>query len=153
MIGHAAAVREWHPIQGSDSEIIVYVIQSVIIRPDFRSRGLGKDLMNQVEQALIAYHPNVPSIRLVLEAAADSRQLQFYIRLGYTVTQNSDQKCCLSPTSSSSNLSGGFRPLESSSRPPPPPPPLPPALLVPASNSSNLKVTLHKILTCLCDKS
>lgn len=161
VIGHAAIVLKkrapWCPPCPVCHEQ-VFVIESVIVREDYRGKGLGKRLMMEVEQWILANHHKMKhravinddpaTLTLILYPKDESVEM-FYSKLGYKREDSQYagegrqyQGLVVSSTPSShlSSVSSSFTRL------PPPPPPNPPPLSSTSVSSAN-KVVMKKHLT------
>lgn len=160
VIGHAAIVPErrapWCPPCPVCNEQ-VFVIESVIVREDYRGKGLGKRLMMEVEQWILANHHKMKhravinddptTLTLILYPKEESVEM-FYSKLGYRredsqYTEEGRQYQGLvssTPSSHLSSVSSSFPRLA------PPPPPIPPPLSSTSVSSAN-KVVMKKHLT------
>lgn len=112
-------------------------IESLVIRPEFRNRGLGRYFMNQIEKFLETL--GFREIRLTT-----TDKVEFYQKLGYKIVpgQVSPVSLRLSEISSNHLRENVDQTTFSPPSQPAPPPPLPP--MVPRGSSGSIKTLMVK---------
>ena len=97
VIGHASLTREWNPFHDrkkGEDDVVSILIQSVVIHPNLRGTGLGRQLMQHLEEFVLkevsvasAWIPSspCPAIRFILHPKDDSDGSieRFYTKLGF----------------------------------------------------------------------
>lgn len=100
VVGHASLTREWNPFHDrkKKDDVVNILIQSVVIHPNLRGKGLGRQLMQHLEEFVLkelsvasAWIPSSspsspsPTIRFILHPKDDSDGSieRFYTKLGF----------------------------------------------------------------------